>query len=166
MTELRFEHVFDGTAGDYWWAFFSEECTRQQYEAIGVRELELVEHSDDGTVVTRVLRVAPARDLPGFIRKLTGASLSYTETSRLDRRTGVATTEVTPSTLASRVSVRGTHQVTPLPKGRLERVFSGVIEARVPLVGPRIEAAVLADMETSYARSAAITQAWMKRHNA
>lgn len=164
MTEFRFEHTFDGSAGDYWWTFFSDECTREQYEAVGVRDFDVIERTDDGQRVVRVVRVTPARELPGFIRKLTGASLSYTERTELDRIAGTATTEVTPATLGGRITVRGTHRIEALSGDRIERVFSGAIEARVPLVGGRIESAILADMESSYALSAGITQAWMNTH--
>jgi hypothetical protein len=166
VKEFRFEHVFAGRADDYWWAFFDEGCTRQQFDAVGVRGFEIIELSDNGDEVVRILEVSPARDLPGFIRKLTGASLRYTETSRLDRRSGIATTEVVPATLSGRVELRGTHRLEPVDADHVRRVFTGTIAARVPLVGKRIETAVLADMEKSYATGAALTQSFMDARRA
>jgi hypothetical protein len=161
VSEFSFEHVFAGRADDYWWAFFDEGCTRRQYDAVGVRAFEIIELADRGDEVVRILRVTPARELPGFIRKLTGASLSYTETSRLDRGAGVATTEVVPETLSGRIELRGTHRLEPVDSDRFKRIFEGVIDARIPLVGRRVERAVLADMESSYATGAELTQSFM-----
>lgn len=161
MTEFRFEHVFAGRADDYWWAFFDEECTRRQYDAVGVRAFEILERRETDDEIVRVIRVSPARDLPGFIRAITGASLSYTETSRLDRAAGIATTEVEPQTLSSRIEMRGTHRLEVVDADHFRRVFAGHIDARVPLVGRRIERAVLADMEESYKTGAALTQGFL-----
>lgn len=161
MTEFSFSHVFAGRADDYWWAFFDEECTRRQYDAVGVRAFEVLERTETDAELVRVVRVTPARELPGFIRKLTGASLSYTETSRLDRAAQIATTEVVPATLSGRIEMGGTHRLEAVDADRFRRVFEGRIDARVPLVGRRIEAAVLADMEASYAAGARLTQSFL-----
>ena len=166
MTEFRFEHVFAGCADDYWWAYFNEECTRQQYDAVGVRAFDLLELSDDGETVVRSIKVTPARDLPGFIRKLTGATLTYTETSTYTRSSGVAKTVVTTHTLSKRIAMSGETRLEVVDDGHVKRIFTGTIDARIPLVGKRIERAVLDDMEKSYAESAEMTQGFIDQRRA
>lgn len=162
MTPFRFEREFVGDAEAYWHAFFDEDCSREQYEAVGVRSFEVVELSRDDRGVRRSVRVVPARDLPAMIRRVTGASLGYLETTVYRRAEGTAETVVVPSTLASRIEVVGTHRITA-SGGSISRVFEGTVAVRLPLVGRRIERIVLDDMAASYRLGAAITQAWMDR---
>jgi hypothetical protein len=156
---FRFEHEFRGTVEAYWRAFFDDALTRDQYERLGVRELEVVERREDDEALARTLRVVPARELPAVLRRLTGASLGYTETTVLDRRAGVATTTVVPDTLADRITIGGRHVVTSPSPGAIVRTFEGSVEVRVAVIGGRIERAIVEDMRRSYAASAAMTQA-------
>ena len=163
MTPLRFEYEFRATVDDFWRVFFDTECMAAQYGQVGVREFA-VEVSDDGPDRrVRTLRVTPARELPAVVRKLTGTTLGYLETTTFYKQHGYADTVVVPSTLAKRTAISGRHTVTASGPGHVTRVFEGTMTVDVKLTGARIEKAVLDDMTRSYRNGAEITQAWLDR---
>lgn len=159
MLPFRFAHEFRGDPNHYWELFFDEAATRKQFAAVDVHDYDILELSRKDGVWTRTIRVTPARDLPLVIRKVTGATLGYTESSVYTVAKGTAVTDVKTSTLANRIDMSGTHELTGIGDGRFTRVFTGSVEVRVAVVGKRIEKLILADMEKSYAVGAELTQA-------
>ncbi len=158
MIPFRFEHEFRGSVARYWELFFDDDVQRAQFERVGVKVFEILERVDTGDTITRRLHVVPKRDIPAVIKKVTGASLGYTEQTTLYRRRNVADTVVVPTTLGGRTVIGGQHTVTELGDGRFVRAFVGAITIAVPLVGKKIEKAIFEDMERSYADGAKITQ--------
>lgn len=163
MTQFRLEREFRGTRAQYWRAFFDDDCSREQYDLVGVRSFEVVHRHDDGDTLVRAVRVIPKRDFPAFMRKVFGTSLGFTETTTLHREDGYAETRVVPDMLAKRVNIAGKHSVIEADSGGLARVFEGHIEVALPLVGGRIEQLVYKDLAKSYEQSSAVTQAWLDR---
>ena len=163
MTPFHFECGFRGEIADYWRAFFDDECAREQYDLIGVREFKVLDRHDDGETLVRSVRVNPKRDIPGFMRKIFGTSLGFVETTTFYRSQGYAETKVVSDLLTKRTRIGGTHRVRELPSGKLVRVFEGHVGIDVPLVGRRIEKFIIADIDKSYAKSTEITQLWLDR---
>lgn len=163
MTPFRLEHEFCATPALYWRAFCDSECARAQYELVGVRSFEIMRWDDEGDTFVRSVRVTPRRDFPGFMRKVLGTSLSFTETTTLYRQDGYAETRVTPDMMASRVGIAGKHTLIETGPDRVTRVFEGQIEVAIPLVGGRIEQVVYDDMVKSYQQSSTVSQSWIDR---
>lgn len=163
MTPFRLIQDFRGTRADYWRAFFDDDCTREQYDLIGVRSFEVKERRESESSLVRTLRVSPERDFPAFMRKIFGASLGFTETTTFHRERGVAETSVIPDMMANRIDIAGTHSIIENAAGGLSRVFEGHIGIAIPLVGKRIETLVYDDLVKSYRQSSEVTQAWLDR---
>lgn len=114
------------------------------------------------TVVTRVM---PTDRFPDFARKLTGERLSLTETTTWapeaqadGTRTGVIELEVA----GAPVRARFTTAVRPSGDGAEEDV-RGEVTAKVPLVGGRIEKAVVPGIEAALAAQVDTYEAWRGR---
>ena len=163
MTPFRIEHEFRGELARFWQVFFDESCMREQYRQVGVKEFAVLELVDEGETIRRTIHVVPNRDLPVVIRKITGATLGYTEHLTFTRSANRVDIHIVPSTLPERTQIAGVYSVTPLAPGRMLRVFEGSIAIDVPLLGRRIERTVLDDMTTSYAAGARVTQTWLDR---
>lgn len=124
-----------------------------------MKSYEIVTLEKDTDVWRRVIRATPARDLPAVVRRVTGASLGYTETSIFTIAEGRAVTTVEPNTLAGRIDFSGTHTLEETGARSFVRIFEGSVDVRVALVGKNIERAIIADMESSYRAGAALTAA-------
>ncbi|WP_336923936.1 DUF2505 domain-containing protein [Aquipuribacter sp. SD81] len=130
------------------------------------RRTGALEHSVavDGlrTVVTRVM---PTDRFPDFARRLTGERLSLTETTTWapdaqpdGARTGVIELEVA----GAPVRARFTTAVRPAGGGAEEHV-QGEVTAKVPLVGGRVEKAVVPGIEAALAAQVDTYEAWRGR---
>ncbi len=163
MTPFRFEIEFRGDEEDYWRAFFDDDCTREQYELIGMSRFDVLEREDDGDRLTRALYVGPERDFPAIIKKVFGTSSGVHDTTVWYRSEGYAETHVRTDMFASRIDISGRHSVQTVADGVFTRVFEGHISIRIPLVGGRIERIVYNQMKESYKLSSDVTQTWLDR---
>ncbi|MEE9392703.1 MAG: DUF2505 family protein [Planctomycetota bacterium] len=158
MADFRFEHEFRGSQDHYWQIFFDREASATQMESEGITDYEFLELSVDGPIWRRVITATPSRDLPSVIRKVTGASLGYTETTLFDKAAGTAKTSVVTKTMGKRIDFGGTHSLETVSDGVFRRIFAGAVNVRITLVGKRVEKAIMADMAKSYERGAVLTQ--------
>jgi hypothetical protein len=140
-------------------------CDEGYLEAV-CRRTGALEHSVtvDGlrTVVTRVM---PTDRFPDFARKLTGDRLSLTETTTWapepgpdGSRSGVIELDVA----GAPVRAAFTTHVHPDGPGAVEQV-RGDVTAKVPLVGGRIEKAVVPGIEAALAAQVDAYEAWRGR---
>ncbi|MEO8185308.1 MAG: DUF2505 family protein, partial [Deltaproteobacteria bacterium] len=72
--------------------------------------------------------------------------------------------EVTPRSLASKLSISGELFTTPLTERSCRRTYVARVEARVFGVGGMIEDRLLTDIERSYAKAAVFTNRWITEH--
>lgn len=100
---------------------------------------------------TTVRRVMPTDRFPDFARKLTGETITLVETTTWTEAAdadGSRRAEVSMQVEGAPVSSRATAVVRPTGPGATE-VVTGQVSAKVPLVGGRIEKAVLPALEAA-----------------
>jgi hypothetical protein len=68
---------------------------------------------------------------------------------------------IEPTLLKDRTDVRATYTVTAIGPGKVRRTYEGDVHVDVPLVGRRIEAAVLEDVRRSFDIAAQVTKEWL-----
>lgn len=163
MTPFRLTHEFAADPPRFWKVFFDKAYNQELYERIEVKSYEILAWREDDATLYRSIRIMPRRELPLVVRKLTGADLGYTENSTLYKAEDRMPVSVVPSTLADRTTIEGVYSLRSLGPGRLLRTFEGGIEIDVPLVGRRVERAILDDLTASYAKAAQLTTEWLAR---
>jgi len=161
---FRLCREFRAEPNEFWRAIFDPGCMGETYDRVGVQSWEILDMLEDDATIRRTIRAVPARDVPGFLRAITGASLAYEETTTYFKGQNRADLRVTTASLSNRIDITATYTVTAVGAGRLERVLEGEIDVRVPVVGPRIERAVLDDNAESYEVGAQVTQNWLDRN--
>lgn len=157
--QFQIRHTFPCTAEAYWAAFDDPAFNQLLDQQTSAKRTLLSEHTQGDTKMWR-MRCEPERTLPGPIQKILGvSSLSYEQQNRLGPD-HVLHWEVFPNVLPDKVTAKGT--VTLIPKGNreVERLAQGEITVRLPLVGGRVEQAILTSLTESYDRAAEATVQW------
>ncbi len=161
MTPFHIEQTFRGTRDEFWRVLFHPEYPAAVAKLTGVKSHELVELTDHGDRITRVIRSEPKRDLPAAVRKITGASLVYLEHSTLYKAEHRHEFRVELEKLQNRADIAGRYTVEEVEPGVVRRVGDATIEIKVPLLGKRIEKGVVEDLTSSHAITAKVIQAWL-----
>jgi hypothetical protein len=124
---------------------------------------ELLKQVDDGDTVRQEVRYAFVGQLaPAVTRVVDPARLTWVELSELDRATHVTTFRIDPEHYADRLSCSG---VVTLEQGSdgTRRVVAGDLRVRVPLVGSRVERAIISGLRDHASDEARVVQAWLDR---
>ncbi|MCK9248344.1 MAG: DUF2505 domain-containing protein [Solirubrobacteraceae bacterium] len=139
------------------WAVVTDPvAVKEKFEALGAKEVEVLEHDATGDVVRFKVRRKEEVDVPSFAKKIAGPSntVNLDETWRRDGDRLVAewSAEISPA----RVSLVGTRTVTPDGDG-VREVIAAEAKANVPLIGGKL--ADFAANETS--KALAEDQVWI-----
>jgi hypothetical protein len=162
--KLLVRHTFPCTV-EAFWTMFWDPAYDQALQAGTSVVRELIDEHDEGPIKVQQYRFTPAKQLPGPIARLAGSEkFTYEQTNRFDPATGVMQWKVVPSLMPDKITAEGTFQLREVPEG-CERTVEGKIEVRVPLVGGRIEAAIISDVETGYEGAAEITRQWHRERH-
>jgi hypothetical protein len=167
MTHFEIVHDVDCDVSRYWDVFFDEAYNQAIYAKVGVKEriwLDGPNDHDGGRKRSWKLRIMPTRDLPEVVKKIVKGDLGYVETSTLDLDTNIIHVKIEPTLFTDRTTFRAEYRITPLGPGRLRRTFEGDIHVDWPLVGRKIEAFILSDVERSYETVARLTSEWCAAH--
>lgn len=137
-------------------------CDASYLEAL-CRRTGAVEHDVqvDG-LRTVVRRVMPTDRFPDFARKLTGERLTIVETTTWEPQAdadGARRGEVRLSVEGAPVTAASSTVVRPDGTGAVE-VVTGTVTAKVPLVGGRIEKAVLPGLEAALQAQVDTYRSW------
>jgi hypothetical protein len=162
------EHVFDATAERLWQVFFFDEAfVAGLYARLRVRPLaQELQYEGEGPslIVRRRMRLAPTRELPPALRGLLRGPVVVGETGEFSaerRRYGV---KIELPGAGGLISVGGDYTWETLPSGQLRRIWHGRCEARVPVLGARIERWLLAELEANLAEAYVFTCRWLREH--
>lgn len=161
MTPFHIEQTFRGTREKFWQVLFHPEYPATVGKLTGVKSHELLELTDHGDRITRVIRSEPKRDLPAAVRKITGASLVYVERATLYKAEHRQEFTVELEKLQKRADIAGRYTLEEVEPGVIRRVGDASIEIKVPLLGKRIEKAVVEDLTNSHAITAKVIQSWL-----
>ena len=153
---LNVRHTLPCAPDQFWDLFWDPEFERR-LDASAEIQREMVELGPeiDGIQSWRI-RMTPQRELPRAVAKLIGSKkLVYEQESRLDRSAGVLEWRVLPQVLADKVTAQGTMRIVPAAGG-CERIVTGEISVRVPMLGGRIEKTIMSSVTDSYNRAAEV----------
>ena len=140
------------------WGFLESDAFRERLQARANVRVDLLSERTEGRVTIRQLRYVSGNELPSIAAKILGSKqLTYEQTNRLDLERSRLEWTVKLPVAGDRVSVRGVTTITATPTG-CHRVVEGQITVAIPLVGGRIEAAVVAEFEKSMGRAVEIVR--------
>jgi len=165
VTPFLFEHEFQcADPAAFWRCYFDEEHEARLDEALGLQAREVLEDTDDGTTRLLRYRVVPKRQIPGWLRAVTRAGLEYDEESIFYKADNRIEISIRPALMPGRTRIESTYSVVAIEPGRVLRRCEGEIEMRIPVIGGRLERAIVRDMEASYEVAVPLTQACLDLH--
>jgi hypothetical protein len=164
MAETRIEHVFNCSEDTYWdTLFFNAEYNERMFkEGLDFPKFVAVSEKQTDTAIDRVFDVVPKLGaMPGPVKKLIGDSFGYQENGHFDRASRVYTLKIIPSKLASKISIGGTITTQPAGEGKIKRILSCKVTAKIFGVGGLLEKQTISDMTTNYDKAAKFTNAYI-----
>lgn len=159
--EYRIEDTFDVSAARYWEIFFSDEYNEGLWPALDIkRELLSFERQGEGASlrIRREQRLTPQREVPSFIKKLVSGAITYVEKNEFAATDNAMRTVTIPGFAADRITTTGTYRLEPLGDDRCKRVWEGVCECRIPLIGGKVEKQLVEEVRESYRRATDFTR--------
>jgi hypothetical protein len=162
---FRYEHDFDIDPQGYWDIFLSEEFTVELYKHLKMRDRQLLENKDDGTVLRRVQKLTPDSEMPAFIKALV-SDVSYTEHDLYRKDRSEMEVVVEPAMLKNKFDLKGLYAVKPLGPGRCRRSFEGDVKVSIMLVGGQVEKFMCEQMKDSYETAARLVREWIAKRAA
>lgn len=124
---------------------------------------ELVADQRDGDLVEREIRYRFAGELSGAVTAVVDPDrLTWIEESQLDRTTHVTQWVIRPDHYADRLRCSGTFTLIADGEGT-RRVAEGELKVSFPLVGGRVERAIVSGMEDHAEAEAAALIAWLAK---
>jgi hypothetical protein len=104
------------------------------------------------------------RQLPAIARPfVSGGRLSFLEMMSWNKATNAIEMSVTPEILGGRVSISGTYDLAQIGEGQVRRIYKGSIDAKITLVGGKIERGILEQFTEGMPAMAGVTQTWLDR---
>ena len=120
---------------------------------------QVVGHTRDGSTVTMRVHYRFTRVLSAGVRAAVDpAKLSWVEETVWDLDAGVGRSHLLPDNYADRFSASATRTHSPTESGGCARAIAGEVKVRMPLVGGKVEAAVVEGLEEYLAAEAAVVQ--------
>lgn len=162
---LNVRNTFACSPERFWEMYWSDSFDAMLSEGSDV-ERELLEERDEGGVNIRRVRFTPAKELPTAAASVLGAKkLVYEQEMRYHADKGVMEWRVVPTILPGKLDASGQFRVVPAGDG-CEQIVEGDISVNVRFVGGTIEKAVVAEVEKSYEKTAAVCREWLRIHGA
>lgn len=123
---------------------------------------ELLDHHDDGAVVTQRSRYRYDGPLPPAAgRFIDAARLSWVHESRFDRTTMTGAFTIHPDHYADRLRASGGEAVTPSTGGGSVRTVHGDLRVAVPLVAGRVERAIVDGLRSRLTEEVDALRSWL-----
>ena len=127
----------------------------------------LLAHTVDGRKVRLQVRYAFAGELSGAVRRVVDpAKLTWVEQSTIDRSTHRTSFRIVPDHYPGLLRCEGTFTLTPVDEGSSMRVADGTITVNMPLVGSKVERAIVSGLEEHAAGEIELVQRWVAEHRA
>ncbi|HEV2760963.1 MAG TPA: DUF2505 domain-containing protein [Acidimicrobiales bacterium] len=123
----------------------------------------LLEHDDAGHSVSQQIRYTFTGELsPAVTSVVDPKRLTWVEHSELDRRTHRSVFRIRPDHYPDRLSCSGTISLDPADGGT-RRTIEGDLRVRFPLVGSKVERAIVSGLRDHASAEARVVQAWLDR---
>jgi hypothetical protein len=128
---------------------------------------ELLDQREDGHVLHQRVRYAFTGELsPAVTRVIDPTKLTWVEVSSLDRRAHVTTFEIVPDHYRNRLTCQGTFRLEDGDGHTTRRTAEGDLSVHFPLVGRRVEQAIVAGLYDHARAEAEALAAWLPPHPA
>ena len=154
---MRFElkHTFDCDP-ETLWAITDDEAFEERVAEISDSTRVTVQANDDNGVRYRLRRITLQRDLPAAIKKVLGGDrIQYDQETWRPLNENKLRWKITPMVLGDRFTGEGTTRVVATASG-CQRIITGDLTVRVPLIGSTMEKRLVDDVCASYERAADI----------
>jgi hypothetical protein len=165
MQRFHIVHEFDGSPDDFWEIFFREDYNRAFYGAVEV-ELEVLMDERAGDRIDRVVRYRSTKEPPALMKPFLPDGLGYVERGTFDRVASRFEHSIEPNAMSERTEIRGAVTVESVAPGRIRRTYEGFVSIKVPLLGSRLEAGAIEQMQKTNDTAAAVTSEWLARRAA
>jgi hypothetical protein len=125
---------------------------------------QLLEQRDMGDRFVQRVRYDFEGDLSATVKAVIDPSkLTWVEQSTQDRVTHTSDIEIVPDYYTSMFTCRGTTRLTPNPAtGVTDRITTGEVAVRVPLVGRKAEAAIISGLHEHAELEAEALDGWLR----
>jgi hypothetical protein len=125
----------------------------------------LVHRVESGDLVHQWVKYAFTGEVSSAVRRVVDpARLTWVEESTLDRRTHRTTWRIVPDHYRNLLRSEGTFQLTPLDDGggaRTRRTAEGELRVTVPLVGGKVERAIVDGLREHAALEEGVLDEWL-----
>lgn len=134
------EHTFDAPIDAVWDMFRDPQSHLTKFEAMGHRDIELVEaDTDDPDRFTITVRRVVDVDLPGFAKRVLKPTNTVTSTDVWQRNPdGTCTGEQKVDTEGAPVKIAATTTLRPDGDGRTAYEVKVRLDVKVPLIGGKL----------------------------
>lgn len=157
---LDLRHPMPAPVDRAWAQLQSPEYASALSDEAGV-DREVLRSGVEGGQVVRTVRLVGRKPLPAAVARLIGsAQIRYVQEERIDEAGRTIHWRVTAPDISDRFEAQGTWRIIPEGAGSV-RLIQGEIRVAVPLVGGKIERAVVEELTSSYNKSAAFAQRWL-----
>jgi hypothetical protein len=164
--KFRCANVFHCDADTYWKKlFFDQEYNEGLYKgALGFKNFEILEVTGEpGGDRTRKILTEPKTEAPAVVQKLIGGGVTYTETGRLDAKSGKFDYQIVTSKLSDKVKIKGRLWVEPRGDKEVERICDVDLEVSIFGVGGAIEKFIAEATRESYEKTAVYTNEFIAK---
>ncbi len=122
----------------------------------------LVHRVEAGDLVHQWVKYAFTGEVSGAVRRVVDpARLTWVEESTLDRRTHATTWRIVPDHYRNLLRSSGTFTLTEVGPGRTMRRAEGELKVSVPLVGGKVEGAIVGGLREHAALEEGVVDAWL-----
>jgi protein-L-isoaspartate O-methyltransferase len=125
---------------------------------------EVLDQRVDGHLVHQRVRYHFAGALsPAVTAVVDPAKLVWVDETTYDRSTASATFRIVPEHYADRLRAGGTYRFTATGPAACTRVADGELVVRFPLVGGKVERAIVSGLKEHLGQEAALVRRWLER---
>ena len=123
---------------------------------------ELLTQEDNGATVHQRVRYRFSGDLSSAVRRVIDPSkLTWVEDSILDRRTHRTTWTIRPDHYADRLTAHGSFALQAMANTNTRRIAEGDVKVSVPLVGGRVERAIVSGLMEHAELEVGVVNDWL-----
>lgn len=145
--------------------FFDDDYNQTLYrQGLGFESftVEEIERDAAGGVISRTAAVRPRLVMPRAVAKLLGDAFTYREVGR--RQGNAWHSEIVPSRLADKVSIKTVMRVEPAGADRCLRVADFTVDVRIFGVGKVLAKFIERTLRESYDKATAHSVRWLEAH--
>jgi len=139
MVDVRREHTFDAPIAKVWAMFHDPASHAAKFEAMGHRDLTVIEEDLTDDALRIVISRSVDTDLPGFAKKVLKPTNTVISTDHWrDFGDGTYGGTFSADTKGAPIKVSGTTRITAAGPTRTHYVVTTTIDVKVPLIGGKI----------------------------